>query len=128
MATDVAPNSGPLSDGRIDTVLIFVRNLDTMLRFYRDTLGLRVGFANEHFAELSAGPGASIALHGGTEEPPAIDGDVMIEFTVGDIEATARQLNERGVKVDPIRSEAFGKIAHLWDPEGHRIGLEQPRR
>jgi predicted enzyme related to lactoylglutathione lyase len=128
MTTNIATTDGPLTHGRIDAILIFARDMDKMLRFYRDTLGLKVRFANAHFAELAAGGGAGIALHAGLEPSASTDGDVMIEFTVDDIETCARLLSERGVKVDPIRTETFGKIAQLRDPEGHRIGLEQPAR
>lgn len=122
------PTSGPLTDARIETVLIFARDFDTLLRFYRDTLGLKVGYSSAMFAELSAGPGAGISLHGGSETLSKSDGDVMIEFLVQDIDATVRALQERGVSPEPVREESFGKITHFVDPEGHRIGIEQPRQ
>lgn len=99
-----------------------------MLAFYRDTLGLRVGFASDEFAELSAGGGASIALHASREGARSTDRDLLIEFIVPDIELTAKDLRKRGVALEPIRSESFGKITQFLDPEDHRIGLEQPKR
>ncbi|MCI4349224.1 MAG: VOC family protein [Thermoplasmata archaeon] len=119
---------GPLRSSRIETILIFTRDFDRMLQFYRDTLGLTVGYSSPNFAELSAGSGAGIALHrdGATGTSP--DGDVMIEFLVEDLATTVGMLTANGVSTDPIRSESFGKISGFRDPEGHRIGLEEPRR
>jgi len=99
-----------------------------MLSFYRDILGLRVGFSNAGFAELSGAGGAGVALHSGADTASHPDADVMIEFLVDDIEAAVQELAARGVSVSPIRDEPFGRIAGFQDPEGHRIGLEQPPR
>jgi predicted enzyme related to lactoylglutathione lyase len=122
------PEEGPLAHARIETVLLFTLEFDRMLRFYRDTLGLRVRYANDHFAELSAGGGAGISLHAGADASGQPDTNVMIEFIVKDVDSTVRALTARGLTLAPVQVEAFGKITHFFDPEGHQIGLEEPKR
>ncbi len=97
-----------------------------MLVFYRDALGLRVGYQNKGFANLRAGNGAEVALHAGREGLPTQERYWILEFVVTDIEATVTSLTARGIKVGPIRKESFGKIAEFRDPEGNVIGLEEP--
>jgi len=49
-----------------------------------------------------------------------------MEFLVEDIEGVVGELAARGVRVEPIREERFGRITTFRDPEGNVIGLEQP--
>jgi len=51
-----------------------------------------------------------------------------MEFLVKDIDAVVTELYRRGVDVAPIRSESFGRITTLQDPEGNEIGLEEPAK
>ena len=109
-------------------MLIFAIDFPRMLEFYRDRLGLRVNYASDMFAELAGAGDVGISLHAGRAPSGKPDGDMMVEFLVTDIDDVVRQLESKGVQVEPVRQESFGKITHFSDPEGHRIGLEQPRR
>jgi predicted enzyme related to lactoylglutathione lyase len=119
---------GPLSSGRLDTVLIFTHDFGRMVGFYRDTLGLRVDFATSHFASFSTPSGAGVSLHSGADPSSRADEGVVIEFRILDMAATVQELAAVGVTCAPVRNESFGKITHFLDPEGHRIGLEQSNR
>ena len=119
-----AKASGPLATARLETVFLWVREFKRMREFYHETLGLPIAYENPHFAELRAGR-ASIALHG-EREPHVRSNSWHMEFLVDDIDAVVTSLSRRGVSVDPIRDEAFGRIASFRDPEGNEIGLEEP--
>ena len=118
--------SGPLADAKLETVFLWVRDFDQMRAFYHETLGLPIAYENPHFADLRAG-GCSIALHSEREAHTRSDSWHM-EFLVKDIEAVVTELSRRGVNVDSIRSESFGRITTFRDPEGNQIGLEEPAK
>jgi len=121
-----AKTTGPLTDANLETVFLWTRDFKRMREFYRETLGLPVGYENPHFAAFRAGPG-SIALHA-EREPHTRSDSWHMEFIVKDIDEVARELARRGVSVSPIREESFGRIATFRDPEGNEIGLEEPPR
>lgn len=97
-----------------------------MRNFYRDILGLKVTYENPHFVSLQ-GRGASIALHDENRSHSAGDNWFM-EFLVDDLDEVIAELTRRGVSVDPIREETFGRITAIRDPEGNELGLEEPPR
>lgn len=126
--TELARTPGPLRSAHLETVLLFVHDFEGMLRFYRDTLGLTVRYSSSRFAELAAAGEMTISLHPGRSDRATKSESLILEFGVSDLDQVVDQLNKLGIHVDPIRDESFGRIASFWDPEGHRIGLEQPRR
>ncbi len=118
--------SGPLTDARLATVFLWVRDFKRMRAFYHETLGLPIDYENPHFADFRAG-GCSIALHS-EHEPHARSDSWHMEFLVRDIDAVVTELSRRGVDVASIRSESFGRITTFRDPEGNEIGLEEPAK
>jgi len=118
--------SGPLTDAKLETVFLWVRDFDRMRTFYHETLGLPIAYENPHFVDLRAG-GCSIALHSEREAHNRSDSWHM-EFLVKDIEAVVSELSRREIDVAPIRSESFGRITTFRDPEGNEIGLEEPAK
>ena len=118
--------SGPLTDAKLETVFVWVRDFERMRAFYHETLGLPIAYENPHFVDLRSG-GCSIALHSERETHVRSDGWHM-EFLVRDIDAAVSELSRRGVDVAPIRTESFGRITTFRDPEGNEIGLEEPAK
>ena len=119
-------SNGPLVDASVATVVIYAKDLERMVRFYRDVLGLKVEQQTEHYVELRAGGGADIALHAGREGDFRNDRHWFIEFRVEDIEGAMQELHARGVEVGEIAERWWGKMAGFEDPEGNRLELEQP--
>lgn len=116
-----------MSDARVDGIFINVSDFEKMFSFYRDTLGFRVKFSIDHFAELATDSGATVALHAGREGQVRPESHWFLHCTVKDIEITAAALRSCGVEVSPIQDlEYVGKVANFKDPEGNTIGLEQP--
>jgi predicted enzyme related to lactoylglutathione lyase len=50
----------------------------------------------------------------------------MVNFRVDDLDGLLSQLGAAGVRIDPKRSEEYGKFAWIWDPEGNRVELWEP--
>jgi|SRR4029453_11595300 predicted enzyme related to lactoylglutathione lyase len=101
---------------------------DTLVAFYRDTLGLTV---NPDF-----GPGAFMAgsssfisliveghseVNGPTKEPHR----VLLNFLVADIAAEEARLKEQGVRfiMDATTEPGFGTVATFVDPDGNYCQL-----
>jgi glyoxylase I family protein len=52
----------------------------------------------------------------------------MINFRVSDMETLLKNLKEAGVKIDEKRmEESYGKFAWVYDPEGNKIELWEPK-
>ena len=108
-----------------------------MRAFYRDTLGLKIGFDDgENFAEVDAGADVQISLfvrHGMIDagaELKAGDGDRgVIIFAVDDVDAAYRRLSSRGVRfaTPPRDMDDWGiRVALFRDPEGNLLEINQP--
>lgn len=52
----------------------------------------------------------------------------MINFRVSDLDALLEKLKSAGVKIAPERQdEGYGKFAWVFDPEGNKIELWEPK-
>ena len=118
---------GPMTGASLETVFLYVKDIQKMRRFYHETLGLPIAYENPHFVQLRT-KGALIALHTGRKAARRREGHWFMEFLVRDIHKIARSLRRRGVRCSQIRREPFGRVASFLDPEGNRIGLEEPGR
>jgi catechol 2,3-dioxygenase-like lactoylglutathione lyase family enzyme len=123
---------------RLTHVRLLVDDFASMLAFYRDTLGLRIGFNDgENFAEVDAGADVQISLfvrHGmndaieGGARPSGGDGAVVI-FSVDGVDTTYERLRSRGVVfvTSPRDMQDWGiRVAHFRDPEGNLLEINEP--
>ena len=121
---------------RLTHIRLLVTDFHAMLSFYRDTLGLRVGFDDgENFAEVKAG-GIDVSLFVRHGMADALDdlrsGEAdraALIFAVDDVDATYRRLSSVGVRfVAPPKDMAeWGiRIALFRDPEGNLVEINQP--
>jgi predicted enzyme related to lactoylglutathione lyase len=111
-------------------VIVYVKDMDAMARFYRDQLGLAItwpadlaDYGAEHWVAFDAG-GATLALHSGGEgasgTPPRFG------FAVSDIAAARERLLAAGVACGEPRSPAPGvQVADCRDPEGNGFFIEE---
>lgn len=105
----------------IGHVMIFVKDMDRSVAFYRDTLGLPAMFVSECWSEFRTG-GTTLALH---QADDAKGRNTGISFNVGNVDDTMAVLVARGVKItreaemvcDDVRCAAFA------DPEGNVVGI-----
>ena len=107
---------------------IYVRDLESMVAFYRDVLGMRVTKQNWRVGVvfLSADPEGvdhEIALMRG--RPDAADPHLINQIslrvgTLDDLRAFHRRLVAEGYRIDVVANHASAIGCYFFDPEGNR--------
>ncbi len=115
----------------LSAVSIWSADLNNLLPFYRDVLGLPVVIESPRFVALG-GPGAptiGLGTHSGVRGPNADPARHMIGLATDDLVADWTRLKAAGVEFveDPTDYDTVS-IATLKDPEGNLIQLLQPAR
>ncbi|GEM_PF-5938817 len=120
----------PLADAQLSAFLLYVKGYRRMLRFYRDTLGLRCSWEDGHFAILQVGSsGPRLYLHAGRPGKIPKIASCLVEFSVKDIEKTRLRFIGRKIRAGPIQDLPWGRKMMLADPEGNEIAVFQfPRK
>lgn len=111
-------------------VIVYVKDMNAMVSFYRDTFGLEVtypaglpDYTNEFWVTLNTGQ-CLLALHGGGQGRLGQDAPKLV-FGVDDIQTAHQELTRRGVKVGPVREAAPGvAVVDGEDPEGNKFSVE----
>ena len=111
---------------------IWSEDLNNLLPFYRDVLGLKVVLESPGYVMLGAdSPGApslALATHSGVHGRNADPSRHMVAFNTDDIQADWQRLKAAGVEFieEPTAQEGGGlTIATLKDPEGNLVQLFQ---
>ncbi len=121
-------NSPPLQGGRLSYLFLFAPNFAEMFRFYRDALGFEVLFAEEDsyaFLRLPGDTGPQLALYEEKGEE-AQRQNLFLAIDVEDLEASIKELIQRGVAVEEIRDVPYGRAACFKDPAGNTVELHKP--
>jgi predicted enzyme related to lactoylglutathione lyase len=112
---------------------LWSEDVNKLLPFYRDVLGLKVAMESPSYAFVGASspesPGLLLGTHSevhGRNSDPARH---MIGFASDDLQADWKRLKEAGVEFiqDPTPYEDEMWIATLKDPEGNLVQLFQLR-
>lgn len=106
-----------------------VSDMNQSVKFYVETLGLRLKTRHgDHFAQIQA-PGAIIALHPSSKTSPDTKGGSMsIGFSVDNLEMTIQELKAKGVRfVSGIVDDEQVRIASFTDPDGNQLYFSQSR-
>ena len=104
-------------------VVLYVRDMGRAIRFYRDTLGLELGFESEHWTTFQTGA-CTLALHATERREPG-SGEPDPTFLVADADAERARLAGEGVEVTEIREPVAGtRVFDATDPEGNRFSIE----
>lgn len=111
--------------------MVYCRDVAAALRFYGETLGLKLleNFQHERrsvYARLkSPHGGTTMALHLLTPGEELRTGGIRLYFEVRDLERFCEQLESAGVKFSqkPRQMPWGWKHAYLNDPDGHEISL-----
>ena len=107
---------------------VYVSNMDASIRFYSETLGLRLtNRFGDRWATVEAGTGLMIGIHPASPDYPApgTKGSVMFGFEIDEpIEAAVARLKAKGVRFtgDIVHGNG-GSFASLVDPDGNPIYL-----
>lgn len=108
---------------RLSHVHLPVPDLARSLVFYRDQLGLEVGYTSESMADFPAG--LVLDEEVGFKRP---DVAVTVGMRVEDIDSVFAEFEARGVRVDePPTDRPWGvRNFYVTDPDGHVVEFEQP--
>ena len=113
----------------LDTVFLWVDDLDRSTAFYRDVVGIRPGPRHGAWQIMDLGDeGITFALHG-SDEPVTPSGSVVVGFRVADLDAATAALEAAGcAPIDPEPTEAGLKAFMTFtDPDGHAFQLIEHR-
>ena len=115
---------------RLELVILPVSDVDRAKAFYVD----QVGFVADHdqtvseeirFVQLTPrGSACSIAFGKGLTD--AAPGSVRgMQCVVDDAQAAYDELSGRGVEVDGVHDEAWGRFVFFTDPDGNKWALQE---
>lgn len=110
-------------------VTIFVSNMGELIRFYTETLGMKLGnrYGNE-FAIIHGKEGLTIGLHPASAKSPA--GKIAIGIQVVEpIQGAVSRLKEKGVRfTTPVVDDKEVLAAGFTDPDGADLYLVEIKR
>lgn len=115
---------------RSGNVTIYVTDMDRAVRFYQETLGLKLAYRfGDHWASIEAAKGLTIGLHPAREAVAAGErkgGPALGLELTGSIGEAMKTLEARGVSFEGIADEGkAGKFAHFHDPDGNQLYLAE---
>jgi predicted enzyme related to lactoylglutathione lyase len=105
---------------------VYISNMDAAIRFYTQTLGMRLKeHYGDHWATVVAG-GFEIGLHPSGAQQPGIAGSITVGLLVDDIQAAAAKLADDGTReINPVIQGSGGSFLHFQDPDGNHLYLWQ---
>lgn len=112
----------------IHSVLIWTEDVNRLLSFYRDVLGLQPEMESDGFVVFQASTGGQLALgtHSEVEGRSQDPYRVMVNFEVDDCQGEYERLSKAGVEfIRPPSKEDGGVIATFRDPDGNVLQLFQ---
>jgi len=108
-------------------VVLYVRDMDRSVQFYRDTLRIEVEYQSATWTTLRTGV-CTLALHATDRREPG-RGEPDPTFRIADVDAEHARLASAGVDVSEIREPAPGiRVFDARDPDGNRISIESRSR
>src|ERR1700687_2478523 len=103
-------------------VIIYSRDAEADRAFFKDVLGLESVDSRGGWL-IFALPPSEVAFH-----PTEEEGRHELYLLCNDIEATAKELERRGVPLKrPFDEARWGRVTELSLPGGGRVGLYQPK-
>jgi catechol 2,3-dioxygenase-like lactoylglutathione lyase family enzyme len=111
-------------------VTVYVSNMDRAVRFYSETLGLKLAYRfGDHWASIEAGTGLTIGLHPASAESPAgRKGSMAIGLQLnGSLRDAVGALKAKGVcfQGDVINEAKAGSFIAFEDPDGNQLYLAE---
>ena len=111
-------------------VTVYVSNMDKAVRFYSETLGLKLAYRfGDHWASIEAGTGLTIGLHPASSQNPAgRRGSMAIGLQLkGSIRDAVSALKAEGVRFqgDVVNEANAGSFIGFEDPDGNQLYLAE---
>lgn len=118
----------PLVSSHQLEIILYVQNMNSKVRFYRDVLGLKLkypqgleDFSEQIWVEFDLGT-TTLALHGGVKEAPKVLHELV--FFVENVVHAREMIIASGAPVAEIRELEDGSpIDEGLDPAGHHFSI-----
>ncbi len=107
-------------------VTLFVRDVASAVRFWIETLGMKLVEEEKGYAVIDAGEGFRVALHAGGAATPGKGSPKVGLYPKMPIEDAIAILENRGIKFEIVR-DASVTIANFRDPDGNLLYLRQAK-
>jgi len=107
-------------------VSVMVADLKQAVRFYVETLGLKLTHQVEGHLAVVEVPGLTISFIYSAGEQSSEQGksqNMSIGLEVQDLDSAVELLKSRGVQFQHITEEKATRLAHFSDPEGNPLYL-----
>ena len=109
--------------------VLYCRNWEKTVRFYRDHLNLTVIFSTDWFVEFSLGTTSRLSI--ADEKRAGIKScngkGMTLSLEVENIDNTWDFLEKSGLKPTMIKKHPWNaRVSYFFDPEGHRVEIWQP--
>jgi len=112
--------------------MVMVSDMDRSVRFYRDTVGLKLRFQSPDWTEFDI-DSSTLALHSGGVPAPPPDkeryaGRASIGFNVENVDKVFEELKSKGVRIvmPPTQRSGEGiRLAVMLDPDGLPVSFSQ---
>ena len=110
-----------MSNFKSSNVTIMVSDMTNAIKFYTESLGLKLkANYDNHWVEIEA-PGMIIGLHPKGKDIKVGD-SLSIAFEVSNMEESIAELEKKGIKFHPHDDEMV-KLAFFTDPDGNPLYL-----
>jgi catechol 2,3-dioxygenase-like lactoylglutathione lyase family enzyme len=111
-------------------VTVMVSDINRSIKFYVETLGLKLKSRyGDQFAEVEC-PGLTIALHPAFERGPRPGNSesLSLGFGVADIDGEVAKLKGDGVSFSRVSKDGPVTLAFFKDPDGNPLYLSQTQK
>ncbi|MCF8036734.1 MAG: VOC family protein [Desulfobacteraceae bacterium] len=111
--------------------ILYCRQWEQAVAFYRDRLSLPVNFSNDWFVEFRLTDGSRISIADETRASVKSCGGkgITLALEVEDIDSVRADMEKSGIGPTDIRDHPWGaRVFYFYDPEGHRIEIWQAQR
>lgn len=111
---------------RTNTIL-YCTNWQETVDFYRDVFCFVVSHETDWFIEFQVAPGSYLSV-ADTRKATIVSNagrGITLAWKVQDIQAVHAELEQKGIRVTPLKQKWGAGVFYLHDPEGHRIELWQ---
>lgn len=107
----------------LDSIIIYVSDLDRSINWYQETLGLKIAAQHGHFATFQLG-GVRLSLHAADLSPDAKRADTsMPVFLVEDYKSTIESMEKKGVNFIYENQIPTARFGTFLDPDGNPIQI-----
>jgi len=107
-------------------MILYCKEWDETVRFYRDRIGLPVLLSTDWFVEFGLGPASrlSIADDRHASIKSCASAGITVALQVEDIDSVRTHAKKLGLRPTAIKRHPWdATVFYLFDPEGHRLEI-----